>query len=65
MRGVEIIELKIADEHRDENYELLVDLCDTMEDASLCAKGGLTPLPVRSVLKYIAEDFEPSQEPHK
>ena len=47
----------IAGEARDENYELLVDLCDTMEDASLCAMGGMTPYPVRSVLKYFAEDL--------
>jgi formate dehydrogenase iron-sulfur subunit len=55
----------IADENRDENHELLLELCDTMEHASLCAMGGLTPLPVRSVLKYFAEDFAPSQEPQK
>jgi len=56
-RGVEVIDKMIAGEARDENYELLVDLCDTMEDASLCAMGGMTPYPVRSVLKYFAEDF--------
>ena len=47
----------MAGENRDENYDLLVELCDTMEDASLCAMGGMTPFPVRSVLKYYAEDF--------
>jgi formate dehydrogenase iron-sulfur subunit len=47
----------IDGENRDENYDLLVDLCDTMEDASLCAMGGMTPYPVRSVLKHFAEDF--------
>ena len=56
-RGVEVIDKMIAGEAHDENYELLVDLCDTMEDASLCAMGGMTPYPVRSVLKYFAEDF--------
>jgi formate dehydrogenase iron-sulfur subunit len=56
-RGVEVIDKMIAGENRDENYELLVELCDTMEDASLCAMGGMTPYPVRSVLKYFAEDF--------
>ena len=60
VRGVEVIDRMIANENREENYELLVDLCDTMEDASLCAMGGLTPYPVRSVLKYFAEDFAPS-----
>ena len=36
---------------------LLVDLCDTMEDGSLCAMGGMTPNPVNSVLNHFADDF--------
>ena len=59
-RGVEVIDKIIADDNRDENYDLLVELCDTMEDASLCAMGGMTPYPVRSVLKHFAEDFASS-----
>tara|TARA_R110000824_G_scaffold52692_4_gene146191 strand:- start:127430 stop:128983 length:1554 start_codon:yes stop_codon:yes gene_type:complete len=54
VRGVEIID-KIRDtQHAKElstHYELLNDLCDTMESASLCAMGGLTPIPVRSAIK--------------
>ena len=56
-RGVEVIDRMIAGENRDENYDLLVELCDTMEGASLCAMGGMTPYPVRSALKYFGEDF--------
>ena len=56
-RGVEVIDRMIAGVDREANYDLLVELCDTMEDASLCAMGGMTPYPVRSVLKYFAEDF--------
>lgn len=56
-RGVEVIDRLIAGEDRETNYDLLMELCDTMEQASLCAMGGLTPYPVRSVLKYFAEDF--------
>jgi len=56
-RGVEVIDRMIEGENREENYDLLVELCDTMEDASLCAMGGMTPYPVRSILKYFAEDF--------
>ncbi len=56
-RGVEVIDRMIAGENREENYELLMELCNTMEDASLCAMGGMTPFPVRSVVKYFAEDF--------
>ena len=56
-RGVEVIDRMIRGEQRDANYDLLLELCDTMESASLCAMGGMTPYPVRSVLKYFAEDF--------
>ena len=56
-RGVEVIDRLIAGEDRDANYDLLVELCDTMEHASLCAMGGMTPHPVRSILKHFAEDF--------
>ena len=61
-RGVEVIDKMIDGEDTDANYDLLVDLCDTMEGASLCAMGGMTPYPVRSVLKYFAEDFASSKE---
>jgi len=56
-RGVEVIDRMVAGVEREDNYDLLVELCDTMEDASLCAMGGMTPFPVRSVLRYFAEDF--------
>ena len=56
-RGVEVIDRMVAGDAREDNYDLLVELCDTMEDASLCAMGGMTPYPVRSALKYFAEDF--------
>jgi len=60
VRGVEVIERIVADENRDVNLQLLDDLCTTMIDGSLCAMGGLTPLPVRSALKYFPEDFAPT-----
>ena len=59
-RGVEVIDRMVAGDNREENYDLLVELCDTMEHASLCAMGGMTPYPVRSVLKHFAEDFATS-----
>ena len=59
-RGVEVIDKLIEGVDREQNHELLVDLCNTMEGASLCAMGGMTPYPVRSVLKYFAEDFASS-----
>ena len=36
---------------------LLTDLCDTMEVASLCALGGMTPFPVRSAVQQFPADF--------
>ena len=48
-----------AGEHRDENLALLEDLCDVMTEGSLCAMGGLTPMPVRSALTHFPDDFVP------
>jgi formate dehydrogenase iron-sulfur subunit len=57
VRGVEVIDRIIADEDRDANLALLEDLCEVMTDGSLCAMGGLTPLPVRSALRHFPDDF--------
>jgi formate dehydrogenase iron-sulfur subunit len=56
-RGVEVIDRIVRGEHRAQNHELLRDLCDTMLSGSLCALGGLTPLPVLSALNHFPEDF--------
>ena len=56
-RGVEVIDRIIARDNPAVHRELLEDLCDTMEHGSLCAMGGLTPLPVRSALQYFPQDF--------
>jgi len=56
-RGVEVIDRIIANRERSANVDLLRDLCDTMTAGSLCALGGLTPLPVLSALKYFPQDF--------
>ena len=45
-RATEVIDAIIAGREREANAELLRDLCDTMTAGSLCALGGLTPLPV-------------------
>ncbi len=57
--GTEVLEKIIAGADIDLNFEVLDDLLDLMETASLCALGGLTPLPVKSALKYFPEDFDP------
>ena len=64
VRGVEVLDRIIAgrdagdDATRDTDLALLDDLCEVMTDASLCAMGGLTPLPVRSALRHFTDDFE-------
>jgi formate dehydrogenase iron-sulfur subunit len=60
-RGVELIDKLIAGERHDENMELLMDLCEVMADASLCAMGGFTPLPVRSALALGLDDRHAAQ----
>jgi formate dehydrogenase iron-sulfur subunit len=62
IRGVEVIDKIIAGEDRKANLELLGDLCDLMTDGSLCAMGGLTPMPVRSALRHFAEDFGDNED---
>ncbi|MBT5220901.1 MAG: formate dehydrogenase [Woeseia sp.] len=57
VRGVEVIDRIVANENREDNLNLLNELCDTMIDGSLCAMGGMTPFPVRSAVKYFPEDF--------
>jgi formate dehydrogenase iron-sulfur subunit len=57
-RGVEVIDKIVAGQDRDANLELLSDLCQTMTDGSLCAMGGLTPMPVMSAIRHFPEDFD-------
>ena len=47
----------LAGRDRQKNVELLRDLCEVLTDGSLCALGGLTPLPVLSALDHFSEDF--------
>jgi formate dehydrogenase iron-sulfur subunit len=57
VRGVETVDKIIAGTDRDGNLALLRDLCTVMTDGSLCALGGLTPMPVISALDNFGEDF--------
>jgi formate dehydrogenase iron-sulfur subunit len=60
-RGMELIDKIVSTEGgtggRATNLATLVDLCEVMADGSLCAMGGLTPLPVRSALTLFTDDF--------
>jgi formate dehydrogenase iron-sulfur subunit len=63
-RGMELIDKIVSgeggDDGRNANLTVLVDLCEVMVDGSLCAMGGLTPLPVRSALTHFTDDFNPA-----
>ena len=58
VRGAETIEKIITGQEVEANKKLLLDLCEVMTDGSLCAMGGLTPLPVRSAMLHFSEDFD-------
>jgi formate dehydrogenase iron-sulfur subunit len=57
-RGVETMDRIIAGHERPKNIAVLRDLNKLMTDASLCAMGGLTPMPVMSALNHFSEDFD-------
>jgi formate dehydrogenase iron-sulfur subunit len=61
VRGVEVIDAIVAGRDPGANLVLLQDLCELMTDASLCAMGGLTPMPVRSVLQHFPQDLKRSE----
>ena len=61
VRGVEVIDRIVAGQDTTANVVLLQDLCELMTDGSLCAMGGLTPMPVRSVLRHFSADLNRSE----
>ncbi len=61
VRGMETIDRIVAAPsqiERDAQHIILKDLCETMESTSLCAMGGLTPMPVMSAVKHFKGDFQ-------
>ncbi|MDO9449622.1 MAG: NADH-quinone oxidoreductase subunit NuoF [Rugosibacter sp.] len=54
-RGVEVIDRLAAGNPG--QTALLRELCDTMQNGSLCAMGSMTPYPVLSALNHFPEDF--------
>jgi formate dehydrogenase iron-sulfur subunit len=57
-RGKETLDKIIRGENIMENLDLVKDLCETLRDGSLCALGGLIPLPVSSAIELFPEDFD-------
>jgi formate dehydrogenase iron-sulfur subunit len=60
VRGVELIDRIKTEGLNDQTKEILTDLIEVMEDGSLCAMGGMTPIPVKSAVANFAEDFTKS-----
>jgi formate dehydrogenase iron-sulfur subunit len=58
VRGVEVVDRILAGIETEKNFAVLDDLCQLMTDASLCAMGGLTPIPVISALTHFPDDFD-------
>jgi formate dehydrogenase iron-sulfur subunit len=56
LRGAELMGQIQAGAGAD-RFDLLDELCGVMEEASLCAMGGMTPKPVRSAIEHFPEDF--------
>jgi formate dehydrogenase iron-sulfur subunit len=57
-RGAETVDKIIRGEKVVQNIDLVKDLCETLRDGSLCALGGLTPMPVMSAIEHFPEDFD-------
>ncbi|HKY94041.1 MAG TPA: NADH-ubiquinone oxidoreductase-F iron-sulfur binding region domain-containing protein [Kiloniellales bacterium] len=57
IRGAETVDKILRGVNPEANLVLLKDLCEVMTDGSLCALGGLTPIPVLSALTHFPEDF--------
>jgi formate dehydrogenase iron-sulfur subunit len=59
VRGVEVMDAIIGGAgDTAASVVLLQDLCELMTDGSLCAMGGLTPMPVLSVLTHFPQDLD-------
>ncbi len=58
-RGAETLDKVRRGIEPERNLALVHDLCTVLTDASLCALGGLTPLPVMSAMTHFRADFIP------
>ena len=57
VRGVELIDKIYNKTAVNADRILLEELCETLETTSLCAMGGMTPNPVRSIIKYFPNEM--------
>ncbi|WP_417490922.1 formate dehydrogenase beta subunit [Maricaulis sp.] len=57
VRGAETLAKVRRGENVEANLALVEEVCTLLTDGSLCAMGGLTPMPVLSALRHFREDF--------
>lgn len=57
VRGVEVMDRWREGREAEQQEAVIRDLCELMVDGSLCAMGGMTPIPVQSAIKHFPEDF--------
>lgn len=58
VRGMEAMDRVLAGRDVEANLALIDDLCETMTKGSLCAMGGLTPMPVLSAIRHFPDEFD-------
>src|SRR5690606_31559142 len=57
VRGTELMDQMMTSGVTDARVELLSELCETMKLGSLCAMGGMTPIPIECIMKYFPEEI--------
>jgi formate dehydrogenase iron-sulfur subunit len=58
VRGTELFDQMMQTGVTDKRLDLLKDLCEAMKLGSLCALGGLIPLPIECLMQYFPEELE-------
>jgi formate dehydrogenase iron-sulfur subunit len=63
VRGTELFDQMMETGVTDARLSLLKELIDTMEIGSLCALGGMIPIPIRNLVQFFPEEFERYRRP--
>lgn len=62
VRGTELIDRMMATGNgggvTDQRMVLLAELCETMLHGSLCALGGMVPIPINNLMEFFPEEFD-------
>jgi formate dehydrogenase iron-sulfur subunit len=63
VRGTELFDQIISRGLTDDRLTLLTDLLETMKLGSLCALGGMTPLPIECLINYFPHELDRYRSP--